>query len=130
MTVLEVKGKESHKHMSSEWKRLLEERLYRQQHLAAVFRIFAERGFDEDVVGHVSVRDAVLTDHFCDLLFGPLSQLQLLITAAEQDSGHTKKIVDDEEAPSPTTRWVRPRRAGCRFSRNTTSSGPRATGGF
>lgn len=46
---------------------LIEERLYRKQHLAAVFRIFAERGFDEGVAGHVSVRDPVLTDHFCML---------------------------------------------------------------
>lgn len=41
-----------------------EERLYRKQHLAAVFRVFADRGFDEGVAGHVSVRDPILTDHF------------------------------------------------------------------
>ena len=44
---------------------LEEERLYRKQHLAAAFRIFAERGFDEGVAGHISVRDPILTDHFC-----------------------------------------------------------------
>jgi hypothetical protein len=33
----------------------LEERLYRKQHLAAAFRIFADRGFDEGVAGHMSV---------------------------------------------------------------------------
>ncbi|CAK7213971.1 hypothetical protein SEUCBS140593_002029 [Sporothrix eucalyptigena] len=43
---------------------LLEERLYRKQHLAAVFRVFADRGYDEGVAGHVSVRDPILTDHF------------------------------------------------------------------
>ena len=43
---------------------LEDERLYRKQHLAAVFRVFAERGFDEGVAGHVSVRDPILTDHF------------------------------------------------------------------
>ncbi|KAL1893529.1 hypothetical protein Sste5346_006358 [Sporothrix stenoceras] len=43
---------------------LHEERLYRKQHLAAVFRVFADRGFDEGVAGHVSVRDPILTDHF------------------------------------------------------------------
>ncbi|KAK3079675.1 hypothetical protein LTS18_004167 [Coniosporium uncinatum] len=43
---------------------LEEERLYRKQHLAAAFRIFADRGFDEGVAGHISVRDPVLTDHF------------------------------------------------------------------
>ena len=44
---------------------LLEERVYRKQHLAAAFRIFADRGFDEGVAGHISVRDPILTDHFC-----------------------------------------------------------------
>ncbi|KAF2005678.1 class II aldolase/adducin domain-containing protein [Amniculicola lignicola CBS 123094] len=43
---------------------LQEERLYRKQHLAAAYRIFAERGFDEGVAGHISVRDPILTDHF------------------------------------------------------------------
>jgi hypothetical protein len=32
---------------------LEEERLYRKQHLAAAFRIFAERGFDEGIAGHM-----------------------------------------------------------------------------
>lgn len=44
---------------------LEEERLYRKQHLAAAYRVFAERGFDEGVAGHISVRDPILTDHFC-----------------------------------------------------------------
>jgi len=43
---------------------LEEERLYRKQHLAAAYRIFAERGFDEGVAGHISVRDPIMTDHF------------------------------------------------------------------
>lgn len=46
---------------------LEEERLYRKQHLAAAFRVFADRGFDEGVAGHISVRDPILTDHFCKL---------------------------------------------------------------
>jgi hypothetical protein len=46
---------------------LEEERLYRKQHLAAAYRIFAERGFDEGVAGHISVRDPILTDHFCTI---------------------------------------------------------------
>ena len=69
---------------------LEEERLYRKQHLAAAFRIFADRGFDEGVAGHMfvptpiissalslltsvprSVRDPILTDHFW---LNPLSQ--------------------------------------------------------
>lgn len=44
---------------------LEDERLYRKQHLAAAYRIFAARGFDEGVAGHISVRDPILTDHFC-----------------------------------------------------------------
>lgn len=44
---------------------LEEERLYRKQHLAAAFRVFADRGFDEGVAGHISVRDPILRDHFC-----------------------------------------------------------------
>ena len=47
------------------FKTLEEERLYRKQHLAAAFRIFADRGFDEGVAGHISLRDPILTDHFC-----------------------------------------------------------------
>lgn len=43
---------------------LQEERHYRKTHLAAAFRIFAERGYDEGVAGHISVRDPILTDHF------------------------------------------------------------------
>ena len=52
---------------------LEDERLYRKQHLAAAFRVFADRGFDEGVAGHISVRDPILTDHFC--LFLSHSQL-------------------------------------------------------
>ena len=68
---------------------LEEERTYRKQHLAAAFRMsahlacltfskdqltilrFAERGFDEGVAGHISVRDPILMDHFW---LNPLSQ--------------------------------------------------------
>ena len=45
---------------------LHEERLYRKQHLAAAFRVFSDRGFDEGIAGHISVRDPILTDHFCE----------------------------------------------------------------
>lgn len=45
----------------------LEERNYRKQHLAAAFRIFADRGYDEGIAGHISVRDPIMTDHFCEL---------------------------------------------------------------
>lgn len=40
---------------------LEEERLYRKQHLAAAFRVFANRGFDEGVAGHISVRDPIVS---------------------------------------------------------------------
>ncbi|TGO68263.1 hypothetical protein BOTNAR_0027g00190 [Botryotinia narcissicola] len=50
---------------------LEEERSYRKQHLAATFRIFADRGFDKGVAGHISVRDPILADHFW---LNPLSQ--------------------------------------------------------
>ncbi|KAL3436895.1 class II aldolase/adducin N-terminal [Aspergillus tetrazonus] len=43
---------------------LEDERLYRKQHLAAAFRVFADRGFDEGVAGHISVRDPIFTNHF------------------------------------------------------------------
>jgi len=58
---------------------LEEERLYRKQHLAAAFRVFADRGFDEGVAGHISVRDPILTDHFCKL-------------TAEDDLAHADKF--------------------------------------
>lgn len=41
-----------------------ETRLRRKQRLAATFRLFAERGFDEGVGGHVTARDPDRTDHF------------------------------------------------------------------
>ena len=47
---------------------LEEERLYRKQHLCAAFRVFADRGFDEGIAGHISVRDPIWTDHFCECL--------------------------------------------------------------
>lgn len=56
------------------------ERLYRKQHLAAAFREFAERGFDEGVAGHISVRDPILTDHFW---LNPLSMHFSLISVSD-----------------------------------------------
>ncbi|RDW82556.1 hypothetical protein BP6252_03668 [Coleophoma cylindrospora] len=66
-----VSGKKLKIRSYPEFSSLEEERLYRKQHLAAAFRIFAERGFDEGVAGHISVRDPILTDHFW---LNPLSQ--------------------------------------------------------
>lgn len=59
---------------------LEEERLYRKQHLAAAYRIFAARGFDEGVAGHISVRDPILKDHFW---LNPLSTHFSLITVSD-----------------------------------------------
>ncbi|EMR64871.1 putative class ii aldolase adducin protein [Eutypa lata UCREL1] len=59
---------------------LEEERLYRKQHLAAAFRVFADRGFDEGVAGHISVRDPILTNHFW---LNPLSMHFSLIKVSD-----------------------------------------------
>ncbi|KAI0146977.1 class II aldolase/adducin domain protein [Xylariaceae sp. FL1272] len=59
---------------------LEDERLYRKQHLAATFRVFADRGFDEGVAGHISVRDPILTDHFW---LNPLSMHFSLIKVSD-----------------------------------------------
>ncbi|QKX61963.1 uncharacterized protein TRUGW13939_09119 [Talaromyces rugulosus] len=63
-----------------EFETLEGERQYRKQHLAAAFRIFADRGFDEGVAGHISVRDPILTDHFW---LNPLSQHFATITVSD-----------------------------------------------
>jgi ribulose-5-phosphate 4-epimerase/fuculose-1-phosphate aldolase len=57
-----------------------DERLYRKQHLAAAFRVFADRGFDEGVAGHISVRDPIHTDHFW---LNPLSMHFSLIKVSD-----------------------------------------------
>lgn len=47
-----------------------EERLHRQQRLAAAFRLFARYGFDEGVAGHITARDPERHDHFWVNPFG------------------------------------------------------------
>ncbi|EHY58130.1 hypothetical protein HRR83_005008 [Exophiala dermatitidis] len=59
-----VSGKKLRIRSYPKFESLEEERLYRKQHLAAAFRVFADRGFDEGVAGHISVRDPILRDHF------------------------------------------------------------------
>ncbi|KAK8219301.1 hypothetical protein M8818_001035 [Zalaria obscura] len=74
---------------------LEEERQYRKQHLAAAFRVFADRGFDEGVAGHISVRDPILPDHFwLNPLSAHFSQIKVsdLILADEHGT-----IVQGEE---------------------------------
>lgn len=43
---------------------LVEERTYRKEHLAAVFRVLAKHGHGEGIAGHCSVRDPVQPDCF------------------------------------------------------------------
>lgn len=50
--------------------RVEDERLHRQQRLAAAFRLFARYGFDEGVAGHITVRDPEFTDCFWVNPFG------------------------------------------------------------
>lgn len=46
------------------------ERLYRQQRLAAGYRLFARHGFDMGGAGHITARDPELPDHFWVNPFG------------------------------------------------------------
>jgi len=68
---------------------LEEERLYRKQHLAAAFRVFADRGFDEGVAGHISVRDPILRDHFwlnpLSMHFSQISVSDLILVNEDGD---------------------------------------------
>jgi hypothetical protein len=50
-----VSGKKLRIRSYPDFETLEEERLYRKQHLAAAFRVFADRGFDEGVAGHMYV---------------------------------------------------------------------------
>ncbi|MDJ0719588.1 MAG: class II aldolase/adducin family protein [Prochloraceae cyanobacterium] len=52
------------------FERVEDERLHRQQRLAAAFRLFAHYGFDEGVAGHITARDPEFTDHFWVNPFG------------------------------------------------------------
>lgn len=54
-----------------------EERLYCKQHLACAFRVFAARGYDEGVAGHMSLRDPVNPKHFW---INPLVLVETIIT--------------------------------------------------
>ncbi len=47
-----------------------DERLHRQQRLAAAFRLFARYGFDEGVAGHITFRDPEFSDCFWVNPFG------------------------------------------------------------
>ncbi len=49
---------------------LAEERRHRQERLAGAFRLFAQRGFDQGLAGHITARDPELADHFWVNPFG------------------------------------------------------------
>lgn len=52
------------------FERVEDERLHRQQRLAAAFRLFAKFGFTEGIAGHITARDPEFTDHFWVNKFG------------------------------------------------------------
>ena len=64
-----------------------EERLHRQQRLAAAFRIFARYGFDEGVAGHITARDPEYPDRFWvnpfGIYFGHIRVSDLLLVDAK-----------------------------------------------
>ncbi|HLO88706.1 MAG TPA: class II aldolase/adducin family protein, partial [Nostocaceae cyanobacterium] len=49
---------------------IAEERLHRQQRLAAAFRLFSRFGFDEGVAGHITARDPEYPNQFWVNPFG------------------------------------------------------------
>lgn len=44
-----------------------QEQLHRKQHLAAAFRVFADKGYDEGIAGHISLRDPINASQFCEI---------------------------------------------------------------
>jgi ribulose-5-phosphate 4-epimerase/fuculose-1-phosphate aldolase len=63
--------------------RLEDDRLHRQQRLAAAFRLFAHYGFDEGIAGHITVRDPEYPDCFwvnpVGMYFGHIRVSDLLL---------------------------------------------------
>lgn len=47
-----------------EFETLEEKQKWSKEHLVAAFRVFAERGYDEGVAGHMSLRDAIHPNRF------------------------------------------------------------------
>lgn len=65
------------------FERVEDERLHRQQRLAAAFRLFAYYGFDEGIAGHITVRDPEFSDCFwvnpVGMYFGHIRVSDLLL---------------------------------------------------
>jgi len=59
-----VMNKPANMAMQQEGETFEEQRLHRQQRLAAALRIFGKFGFDEGVAGHITVRDPENANHF------------------------------------------------------------------
>jgi ribulose-5-phosphate 4-epimerase/fuculose-1-phosphate aldolase len=64
-----------------------DERLHRRQRLAAALRLFARYGYDEGVVGHLTARDPILTDHYWvnpyGIYFGQIGVSDLVLVSPE-----------------------------------------------
>jgi hypothetical protein len=68
-----------------------QEREYLKGRLALAFRIFGKLGFEEGVVGHITLRDPVWPDHFWINPFGTafalITSSSLLVSLAQTDHG-------------------------------------------
>jgi hypothetical protein len=85
------------------FEKLEDERLYRKQHLAAAYRVFAQRGFDEGVAGHISVRDPILTDHFCTpYVLGGVASRHADDVQGSTPSAHTSRRSASQTSSSST----------------------------
>lgn len=71
-----------------------QERLHRKQCLAASYRIFAQRGYDRGLAGHITARDPEHSDHFwvgpLGSWFGKISVSDLVLV------DHEGRIVEGE----------------------------------
>ncbi|MBB6634783.1 class II aldolase/adducin family protein [Cohnella thailandensis] len=73
---------------------LEDERQHRKERLAAAFRVFAKLGYEEGVMGHISARDPIKTDHYWTnpfgLSFGLIKTSDLVLMGPEGKiaSGH------------------------------------------
>jgi ribulose-5-phosphate 4-epimerase/fuculose-1-phosphate aldolase len=82
----------------STFERVEDERLHRQQRLAAGFRLFARYGFDEGVAGHITARDPEHPDHFWvnpfGMYFGHIRVSDLLLVNHKGEVVHGSRPVN------------------------------------
>lgn len=74
---------------------LNEERQHRKQRLAASYRLFSKFGFDEGVVGHITVRDPEFTDTFWVNPFG--MHFSLIKVSDLIRVGHDGKVLEGNQ---------------------------------